>query len=377
VHHLTRGLSGAVLSGFTTGVACVIFLSQLPKLLGLTVERQRYSHQTIVEICLHIPTLNVLALLVGVGAAVALQVTKKWRQQYSPPLSSATTTTSTSTNPSTRWSWSTVLSCLHVASRYSLLVTGVLTTLLSWVVHNYTELSMPIVGSVPRGLPSPQLPSLSPSLHLQLLPGAIMVALITFAGNWAVAKKFAEKNNYAISGRSEMMAYGLCNLVGSMFHSYVVAGGFSRSAVNAEGGALTPLAGFISGVCMLMALQFFTSLFFYLPLATLGAIIVVSVVSMMDFKRIFVAYQKGFYQDCVVMLGTLLCTFFAGVTVGLLCGVALSVGGLLLSISTPEFSSQVPTDSGSCASNTSEQHVDIATCNSFRLVSMSSLLYSG
>jgi MFS superfamily sulfate permease-like transporter len=97
----------------------------------------------------------------------------------------------------------------------------------------------------------------------------------------------------------------------------------------------------------------------------------------MDFKRIFVAYQKGFYQDCVVMLGTLLCTFFAGVTVGLLCGVALSVGGLLLSISTPEFSSQVPTDSGSCASNTSEQHVDIATCNSFRLVSMSSLLYSG
>jgi len=364
-HRLTRGLSGSVLSGFTTGVACVIFLSQLPKLLGLSLERRPYSHQTLVDICLNLPDLNVLALLVGLSTAAALQAVKVWRQRYVPP----------ATGDRTRWTMARRY--LHASSRFSLLAAGLVTTVLSWAVHNYSQHSMPIIGSVPRGLPSPQLPPLSPSLLVQLLPGAFMLAVITFAGNWAVAKKFAEKNNYTVEGGAEMMAYGIANMVGSVFHSYVVAGGFARSAVNAEGGAQTPLAGFMSGMCMLIALQFFTSIFYYLPLATLGAIIVVSVVTMMDFRRILFAYQKGFRRDCLVMLGTVLCTFFAGVTMGLLCGVALSVAVLLLSTSSTEFSSQccVPLAGGDVefADPTPPDHHE----KSFHIVHMSTLLYFG
>jgi SulP family sulfate permease len=371
-HNLTRALSGAVLSGFTTGIACVIFLSQLPKLLGLDLPRHTYSHQTIAAICRNLAAANVPALLVGVSTTVALQVTKTWRQRYSARTS--TPTESTSSKDSTHSL--TVMKYLYMAAKFSMLVSGVVTTLLSWALHNYTDITMPIVGSVPSGLPSPQLPSLTPSLHLQLLPGAIMVAVITFTGNWAVAKKFAEKNGYSVTGGAEMIAYGLCNVVSSVFHGHVVAGGFSRSAVNAEAGAQTQLAGFISGVCMLISLQFFTSVFYYLPLATLGAIIVVSVMSMMDFKSVRVAYNQGFRMDCVVMVGTLLCTFFAGVTEGLLCGVVLSVGGLLLSISSPEFLSEGVSGASEHTNEVCVEGVPSGnTC--FRVLRMSTLLYFG
>ena len=197
-----------------------------------------------------------------------------------------------------------------------------------------------------------------------------------------------------------MIAYGLCNLVGSFFQSYVVAGGFARSAVNAEGGAQTPLAGLISGVCILISLQFFTSLFYYLPLSTLGAIIVVSVVSMMDFQKVLFAYRKGFYQDFVIIIGSLLSTFFCGVAIGLLCGIALSVGRMLYSTSFAEFD----TDTGGSHNHDGASglkpvmqeerekeidsgevlHLDWPTSNnqaaplgSFRILRMSALLYFG
>ena len=207
------------------------------------------------------------------------------------------------------------------------------------------------------------------------------------SGNWAVAKKFADKNNYSVEAGAEMLACGLCDLVGSFFLSHVVAGGFARSAVNAESGAQTPLAGLISALLILVSLQLFTSLFFYLPLATLGAIIVVSVVSMMDFRRIVFAYQKGFHQDCVIMLGSLLCTFFGGVTVGLLCGVSLSVGGVLYATSTAEFTVSAAGGDGSAvdkhaASEKQQEGDDIdseetSQLRSYRILKMSSILYFG
>jgi MFS superfamily sulfate permease-like transporter len=177
-------------------------------------------------------------------------------------------------------------------------------------------------------------------------------------GNWAVAKKFADQKKYSVSPSSEMVAYGLSNLVGSFFSSYVVAGGFARSAVNAEGGAVTPLAGGISGVCILISLQFLTTLFYFVPLATLAAIIVVSVVSMMDFQRIVLAYKRGFYQDCVVILATALVTFFVGVSVGLICGMAMSVIALLYSTSSAQFTTMSTTTSSTTTATTAATNTD-------------------
>ena len=198
-------------------------------------------------------------------------------------------------------------------------------------------------------------------------------------GNWAVAKKFAMKNNYSIHPRSEMIGYALCNIFGSLFRSYVVAGGFARSAVNAGGGAQSPFAGFVSGVCILFSLQFFTTLFYYLPLATLGAIIVVSVVTMMDFEILIFVYRKGFYQDFVVILGTALCTFFGGVMIGLLCGIALSVGGLLYVTSSSQFVMTLhPSREYICREKLCDVSIaELSDPKTFCVMKMSSCLYFG
>lgn len=110
----------------------------------------------------------------------------------------------------------------------------------------------------------------------------------------------------------------------SIFNGFVVAGGLARSAVNAEGGAKTPFAGAISASLIILALLFLTSLFYYLPMATLGAIIEVSVVSMMDFEAMEKAYKGRNYQDLCIIVITALCVFFVGISYGLLVGVTLS-----------------------------------------------------
>ena len=166
---ITRGLSGSMLSGFTTGVACIIFLSQLPKLLGLTLDRKPYSHMTIIDIVTHLGDINVFALILGLITAAFLVVLKKWRQQYHKPDGDMST------------SQSLVNQCFK-ASKFSLLFAGIATTIFSWGFHNYSSHSIPIVGSVPKGLPTPSLPSFSSDIHMQLVPGAAMISVITFAG---------------------------------------------------------------------------------------------------------------------------------------------------------------------------------------------------
>ena len=168
---ITKCLSGSMLSGFTTGVACVIFLSQLAKLLGLSLDRKPYSHQTIIAIVSNLNHINVPALLIGVATASTLQAVKTWRKGYTQPDASAPLSCR-----------ECALSYCYEASRFSLLVAGLVTTLLSWALHNYSTYSLPVIGSVPSGLPSPAMPSLSPALLLQLLPGAAMIAIISFAG---------------------------------------------------------------------------------------------------------------------------------------------------------------------------------------------------
>ena len=155
-----------------------------------------------------------------------------------------------------------------------------------------------------------------------------MSALLLFllVGNWAVAKKFASLNHYSVSASGELVAYGLSNIACAVCNGFVAAGGLARSAVNAEAGSKTPLAGAITGLFILLSVLFLTSLFYYLPMATLGAIIEVSVVSMMDFEGMAKAYKQQNYPDFAIMSITALCTFFIGISYGLLIGVVLSVG---------------------------------------------------
>ena len=119
-----------------------------------------------------------------------------------------------------------------------------------------------------------------------LFPSSFIVSLVIFMNNWAVAVKYAAKNKYEVNANLELIASGVSNLSGSFFNCFPSAGGLARSSVNAESGAQTPLSGVITGLLIFISLISITSIFYYIPMASLGAIIQISVISMMDFEQL-------------------------------------------------------------------------------------------
>ena len=150
----------------------------------------------------------------------------------------------------------------------------------------------------------------------------------------AIAKKYAIANNYRVDATQEIIAYGVSNIVGVLFNSVVVSGGLARTAVNVESGARTQLSGCITAVLMILSLLLLTSLFYYVPMSVLGAIIIVSVTSMVDFTEMIAAYRVN-KKDFCIMVSSFLATLFVGVTDGLFVGILLSVSMIFHSSAFP------------------------------------------
>ena len=121
-----------------------------------------------------------------------------------------------------------------------------------------------------------------------------------------------------------MLGLGLANVAGGLFSGYPVAGGFSRTAVNYQAGARTPLASVFTAALVLLTLLFLTPLFTHLPNAVLAAIILVAVIGLIDFKEaryLFKIKQADGWSFVV----TFLVTLGFGMDRGLLAGIAFSL----------------------------------------------------
>ena len=122
---------------------------------------------------------------------------------------------------------------------------------------------------------------------------------------YSVAKALeAKKRSYKVIPNQELLALGASNIVGSLFQSYPVTGGFSRSAVNFQSGANTPLSSIISAVLVALTLMFLTPAFYYLPQAILASVIMVAVVGLIDMP-----YARGLWRKDKVEFALLAVTF--------------------------------------------------------------------
>jgi len=157
------------------------------------------------------------------------------------------------------------------------------------------------------------------------MPIALTISFIGFMESIAVAKAIQNKHkNYKLDPNQELRALGLSNIMGSLFQSFPVTGGFSRSAVNDESGAKTGMASAISAVLIILTLLFFTQYFYYLPKAVLAAIILVAVYGLIDFKEFWHLWKVD-KQDFGLFVVTFLSTLLIGIEEGILMGVILSV----------------------------------------------------
>lgn len=319
---LANFLSHPVISGFITAAGILIAASQLRHLLGANI-----SGKTLPEV---IPSL--LANISG--------------------LSVLTVTLSALVLAFLFWSRSGMARLLmrfglsapmaKLLAKTALLIAVVGSTLAVWG-FGLNQQGVAIVGDIPRGLPLFGLPEFDLSLIQLLAAPALMIAIVGYVESVSIAQTLAARKRQSIDPDRELVALGLANLGAGVSQAMPVTGGLSRSIVNYDAGAATPAAGAITAVLIGIAVLALTPLMFYLPNATLAAIIIVAVVSLLDFRalpRTF-AYSRA---DGAAMAATMAVTLLIGVEQGLLAGVGLSLFLYLFRTSRPHMAvvGQVP-----------------------------------
>lgn len=309
---LAQFLSHPVINGFIMGSAVLIIVGQLHPLLGVAAEGDT-ALQLLTSLVASIDQLPALTASVGVATLLLLCLA--------------------------RWGLSPVLvkiglpgPAASLAARLTPTVAvlggAVLVAVLGW------DKQLDVVGALPSGLPAMVLPEMHWSLMGQLWLPALIIGLVGFVESVAIAQAFAHRSRQRIDTNAELRGLGAANIASAFSGGFPVTGGFSRTAVNAEAGANTPLAGIMAAVLIALVLLFATDLFRTLPVAVLAATIIVAAAVLIDFQSLRHNWRydhaEGFAQG-----GTALGVLVAGVETGIAIGIALSLATLVWRASRP------------------------------------------
>ena len=168
-----------------------------------------------------------------------------------------------------------------------ILIVVVMSTVLAWVT-GYKELDGSIVGDVPKGMPSFVFPSITLDFQelSSLMMSAMVIGLMGLVEAISIAKAIASQTRQHWSVNQELVGQGLANIAAGLTQGYVVSGSFSRSAVNFSSGAITGFSSVVTGGLVAITLLYLTDLLYYLPQATLGAVIIMAVLNLLTIAPI-------------------------------------------------------------------------------------------
>lgn len=287
---LVNFLSKPVISGFTSAAALIIGLNQLKHIIGVDLDRSTNIFSIIYQAFLSYEIINWVTLSIGIGGILLVRNIKKVHHSIPGALIAV--------------------------------VAGILVVQFGGLESD----NVSIVKEIPTGLPSFSIPDLGTENLEALIPIGLTLALIAFMESISIAKAIqaTHKGEYELDNNQEMIGLGMGNLVGSFFGCYPTTGGFSRSAVSDQAGAKTNLAAIIAAGLIALTLLFLTPLFYYLPKAILGSIIMVAVFGLIDFKYpVFLWKTKK--QDFWMLLVSFVVTLTFGVKEGITAGVSISL----------------------------------------------------
>ncbi len=284
-------LSHPVVLGFTNAAATVIATSQLSKLFGVSVEKQHYHFQTVylvLEEAFH--NTHWLTFVFSVVSIIIMAGIKKWSPKAP-----------------------------------AVLIAVVFATLASWMV-GFEQKGGAVVGIIPAGLPEVVVPIFEWEVIRELLTAAIVISLIGFMEAISIAKVMAAQTRQRLDANQELVGQGLSNVVSGFFGGSAVSGSFSRSAVNFEAGAVTGLSSIVTGLMVGVTLLFLTPLLFYLPQATLAAVIIMAVINLVKIEPIKHAWKVE-KQDGIVAIVSFVLTLVMAPHLedGIIVGVVLSM----------------------------------------------------
>src|SRR5882724_4259938 len=229
-------ISEPVLVGFKAGIGVVIVVDQIPKILGIHIAKGSFL-RNLPSIVLGIPDTSVPTLLMGLFTIVGLAVIEKLRLRWPAPL--------------------IILAATIAAVK-----------LLALQAHGIS-----VVGAIPSGLPSFTVPELG--LAQQLWPGALGIALMSFAETIAAGRAFARSDEPPLNPNTELVATGMANAASAFLGSMPAGGGTSQTAINRMTGARTQLASVVTALMALLTMLLLSPLIALMPNAVLAGVVIV------------------------------------------------------------------------------------------------------
>ena len=288
---ITDLLSKPVRLGYLNGIALTVIIGQLPKLLGFSSSGDNLIQETI-------------SLVQGVAQGM------------------------------TNWTAFAIgASCLAIVLIFKrrwpkipgVLIAVVGATIVVGVFNLAVTAGVSVVGPLPQGLPSFQIPVVSLADLGALAAGAIAITLVSFADTSVLSRTFALRGGYTVDQNQEMIALGAANVAAGLFQGFSISSSSSRTPVAEQAGAKTQLTGVVGAICIALLLVFAPTLLQNLPNAALGAVVIAACLSLVDiqgFVRLYRVRRGEFVLAVVCFLGVAL--------IGVIQGIFIAVGLALL-----------------------------------------------
>jgi high affinity sulfate transporter 1 len=282
---VTELLSKPIRYGYMNGIALTVILSQLPKLLGFSVDAQGPLNQivSIVKQVLAGRT-NSVVFAVGAGTLVLILMLKRF---------------------------------LRVPG---ILIAVVAATVVVAVFHLDTLAGVRVLGSLPQGLPKPALPLIPIDDLLPVLTGALAVAVVSFADTSVLSRTYAARLHSPVDPNQEMVGLGIANFAAGFFQGFPISSSSSRTPVAEAAGARTQLATVVGAVAIALLLLLAPNLLRYLPNTALAAVVIASAIGLFEITDLVRIYRIQRWECWL----SIVC--FAGVAVfGAIPGITLAI----------------------------------------------------
>ena len=161
------------------------------------------------------------------------------------------------------------------------------------------------------------------------IPATVIVLLIEHI---AIAKSFGRVNNYTINPSQELVGIGITNILGPFLGAYPSTGSFSRTAINSKAGVRSPFGGVISACVVLLAIYALTAVFFYIPSASLSAVIVHAVLDLITPPNVVYQFWRISPIEVIIFFAGVLVTVFSSIENGIYTTICVSVAVLLFRV---------------------------------------------
>jgi len=280
-------ISKPVRIGYLAGLALTIFVGQLPKLFGISVDAEGLFRE-FAAVLTNLELTNPWTLAVGLLTLAIILVLRR------------------------------------VAPRLPGVLIAVLVAIAVTVLFGLTARGVDVVGVLPQGFPAPSFPSVTLSDLPLLVATAVGMSLLAIGDTISTSTGFAARRGDEVDGNQELVGIGSANLLAGLFQGFPISTSGSRTAVAEQSGAKTQLTGVVAALAVLAMLLFVPGLVSNLPQSALAAIIIAAAFSLIDLatlRRLWTVRREEFVLASVAILGVAL----VGVLEGIVIAVLLSI----------------------------------------------------